>query len=161
MNEELAETKYAKGKVFSKNPTVSDNPKAPAGKITLEGSSDEYTVWSKDKFDELKEGEEVEFEYKEYSKTYGEKTYINRNISNFIDAEHQAKINEVVDGLSPETKAKLKAVETVMEETGKLANEEGFADKVEEKLEKNVIQFNIGDKIYSGYIWEVKDEKDK
>jgi hypothetical protein len=157
MSEELAEVQHAKGKVSSIVPTVSDNAKAPAGKITLAGSENEYTVWSKDKWGELKLGDEVEFEYKEYSKTYGEKTYTNRNINHFIDSEHQAKIDEVVDGLSSETKAKLKAVEETMKETGKLAIDEGFQKDVEENLEKNNIMFNIGDKVYRGYIWEVKE----
>jgi len=150
MNEEL---KYMKGIVSFKLKNSLDNPKAPAGKIKLEGSNTEYVVWSKSKFEELKIGDSVDFEYKVTSKDYNGKMYTSHSITNFKTEE----VQKALDNLSPETKAKIKAVEETMEKNQTNAFEDkDFGKKVEKEMEKNLIQFQIGDKVYQGYIWEVK-----
>ena len=82
--------KRISGTISKKLPSTSTNPKAPAGRIHLNGLDeykDGFTVWDKNDFAVYEEGDEARLEYKE-SEFNG---YINKNVSDIFPIYSETK----------------------------------------------------------------------
>lgn len=66
------------GKVENKTPSTSDHPKAPAGYFFI--NKKKITLWDKESFDEINDGDELSFLCSASENNWDGKTYVNYSV---------------------------------------------------------------------------------
>lgn len=70
--------KNISGIVENKTPSTSEHPKAPAGYFFIDKKK--ITIWDKESFDEINEGDDLSFLCSASENKYQGKTYVNYNV---------------------------------------------------------------------------------